>query len=168
MHSGCEKFRTPCGLLLPMPSMFFFIPDHLKTQEMCEKAVEKSRWELNDVPDHFQTQEMWNEVIGMRPYMLDNVSDHFKIQEMCEKAVELDHLSLIYVPDWFVTQQKIGPWDECCNNEIIKSHNGYQKRKAEKEQIKKKELMPIAWRPSRWWDWCLDKDEKNETEKLWA
>ena len=70
--------------------------------------------------------------------MLDNVSDHFKIQEMCEKAVELDHLSLIYAPDWFVTQQKIGPRDEYCNNEIIKSHNGYQKRKAEKEQIKKR------------------------------
>ena len=74
----------------------------------------------------------------MRPYMLDNVPDHFKTQEMCEKAVELDHLSLIYAPDWFVTQQKIGPRDEYCNNEIIKSHSGYQKRKAEKEQIKKR------------------------------
>ena len=71
------------------------------------------------IPDHFQTQEMWNEVIGMRPYMLDNVPDHFKTQEMCEKAVELDHLSLIYAPDWFVTQQKIGPRDEYCNNETM-------------------------------------------------
>ena len=136
MHSGCEKFRTPGELLLPMPSIFNFIPDHLKTQEMCEKAVEKSPRGLNDVPDLFQTQEMWNEVICMRPYMLDNVPCHFKTQEMCEKAVELDDLSLIYAPDCFVTQQKIGPWDEYCNNEIIKSHNGYQKRKAEKEQIK--------------------------------
>ena len=25
--------------------------------------------------------------------------------------------------------------------------------------------MRIAWHPSRWWDWCLDEDEKKETEK---
>ena len=28
--------------------------------------------------------------------------------------------------------------------------------------------MPIAWLPSRWWDWCLREDEKKETEKLWV
>ena len=28
--------------------------------------------------------------------------------------------------------------------------------------------MAIAWHPSRWWDWCIPKDEKKETEKLWA
>ena len=28
VHSGREKFRTPCGLLLSMPSILFFIPDH--------------------------------------------------------------------------------------------------------------------------------------------
>ena len=21
--------------------------------------------------------------------------------------------------------------------------------------------MPIAWHPSRWWDWCVPNDEKN-------
>ena len=27
MHSGCEEFRTLCGLLLPMPLILLFIPD---------------------------------------------------------------------------------------------------------------------------------------------
>ena len=27
--------------------------------------------------------------------------------------------------------------------------------------------MLIAWHPSRWWDWCIPEDEKQETEKLW-
>ena len=27
--------------------------------------------------------------------------------------------------------------------------------------------MPIAWHPSRYWDWCVPEDEKEETEKLW-
>ena len=26
--------------------------------------------------------------------------------------------------------------------------------------------MPIAWHPSRYWDWCMSEDEKKETEKL--
>ena len=26
--------------------------------------------------------------------------------------------------------------------------------------------MPIAWRPSRLWHWCVPEDEKKETEKL--
>ena len=26
--------------------------------------------------------------------------------------------------------------------------------------------MPIAWHPSRWWDWCVPNEEKEETEKL--
>ena len=29
--------------------------------------------------------------------------------------------------------------------------------------------MPIAWHPSKWWDWCVPEEEKTETEiLLWA
>ena len=50
---------------------------------------------------------------------------------------------------------------------VIKWHNkeSHQKRKAQKPQIKK-ELMHIAWHPSRWRDWCMSEDEKRETEKI--
>ena len=41
-----------------------------------------------------------------------------------------------------------------------------KKRKAQKAKIKE-ELLPIAWHPLRWWDWCVPEDEKRETEKLW-
>ena len=41
-----------------------------------------------------------------------------------------------------------------------------KKRKAEKVNIKE-ELLPIAWHPSRYWNWCMSEDEKKETEKLW-
>ena len=47
---------------------------------------------------------------------------------------------------------------------LIEWYDGYKKRKA---QIKK-ELIPITWHPSRWWDWCIPVDKKKETEKLWA
>ena len=31
---------------------------------------------------------------------------------------------------------------------------------------RKKELMRVAWHPSRWWDWCASEDGKRETEKF--
>ena len=46
-------------------------------------------------------------------------------------------------------------------------YNGYQKRKAQKAKVKE-ELLPIAWDPSRWWDWSMSEDKKKETEKLRA
>ena len=32
-------------------------------------------------------------------------------------------------------------------------HNRY-KRKSCKKDISK-ELMPVAWHPTKWWDWCM-------------
>ena len=37
----------------------------------------------------------------------------------------------------------------------------FEKRKALKTELNK-ELMPEAWYPNRWWDWCLSEDEKKE------
>ena len=60
-------------------------------------------------------------------------------------------------------------WDDDDDDEdkFFEWYNGYKKREAQKAQIKK-ELMPIAWHPSRRWDWYMPEDEKKETEKLWA
>ena len=27
-----------------------------------------------------------------------------------------------------------------------------------------KELMPVAWHPTRWWDWCIPEDQKKEVK----
>ena len=76
-----------------------------------------------------------------------------------------------YVPDWFVAQQQIDVWyndnDYDDEDNFLKWYDGYKKRKAQKALIKE-ELLPIAWHPSRYWDWCMSEDEKKETEKLWA
>ena len=121
------------------PAAFFFVPDRFKTQEMCEKVVERSPWHLKHVPDHLKTQEMWKKVVDQRLYLVQ------------------------HVPDWFVTQ-RVNPWH---NDELIGRHEGYKIRKVQKSQIKK-ELMPVAWHPSWHWDWCMSEDEKKETEKLWT
>ena len=90
---------------------------------------------------------------------------------MCEKAVAKDPWSLKYVPDCFVTQEQLKIWHDddkyCDDDRLIEWYKGYQKYKAQKTSIKK-ELLPIAWHPSRWWDWCVPENEIQETEKLWA
>ena len=90
---------------------------------------------------------------------------------MRERAVEDDPYSLQYVPDWFVTQQQIDVWyddneyHDDDDDEVIEWYDGYQKRKTQKAKIKD-ELMPIAWHPSRWWDWCMSEEEKKEKENF--
>ena len=61
-------------------------------------------------------------------------------------------------------------WYEYCDenddeDNLFKWYDGYKKRKVQKASIKE-ELLPIAWHPSRYWDWCMSEDEKQETEKL--
>ena len=35
------------------------------------------------------------------------------------------------------------------------------------KNLNKKEVIPVTWHPSRWWDCCMSEDEKKETEKQW-
>ena len=95
--------------------------------------------------------------------MLKHVPDRFKTQEMCSAVVMEDPLLLRYVPDWSDTQQQVKLQDD----RLINWYKGCQKGKVQKAQIRK-ELMPSAWHPSRYWDWCISKEEKKETEKLEA
>ena len=67
-----------------------------------------------------------------------------------------------------MTQQQIKLWhdyhDYCNDDKFFDWYDGYKNQKAQKASIKD-ELMPVAWHPSRWWDWCMSEDQKKETEK---
>ena len=115
------------------------------------------------VPDRFKTQGMCDVVVCMEPLLLAYIANRFKARKMCDKAVRNDHFSVWlvqdwFVPDWFVTQQWI---KYLRDNKIIECYDGYKVRKTQKAKIKE-ELLPIAWHPSRWWDWCVPEDEKKE------
>ena len=87
--------------------------------------------------------------------------DRFKTQEMCNKTVRMDPWLLKYVPYWFVTQQQVQSWhdDYYDDDKIIEWYEDHRKRKAQRAKIKE-ELLPIAWHPSRYWNWCMSEDEK--------
>ena len=87
---------------------------------------------------------------------------------MRDRAIKDDPSSL-FIPDWFVTQQQLDAWldDDYWyhDDDITEWYEAYTKRKAQKAKIEEK-LLPIAWHPSGWRDWCVPEDEKSDTEKL--
>ena len=133
---------------------------------MCNEAVQSFPWALEHVPDQFVTQKMCNEAVKKSPEVLRFVPDQYKTQEMCDEAVEKNLRVLKHVPDQFVTQ-------EMCNEavekspEVLRQYKGYEQHKAQKAKIKE-ELMPVAWHPDRWWNWCVPEHEKKELEIYFA
>ena len=122
------------------PLSFTYVPDFLKTQGMCNGAVDDWPWLLEYVPDYLKTQKMFDDVVRRGPF------------------------SLQFVPDWFVTQQQTKRWhDYCCpchnHDRLIKWYEGYKKRKTQKAS-KKEELMATGWHPDHVKDWCMPEDEK--------
>ena len=90
--------------------MLGYIPNHFKTQGMCERTVEENLWSLVYVPDQYKTQEMCEKAVKDEPYILKYVPDHFKTQKMCYKAVKNDPSFLQSIPDWFITKEWIDMW----------------------------------------------------------
>ena len=79
-----------------------------------------------------------------------------------------------YAPDWFVTREWKDMWHDdyykyCYDGDgeykFFWWHEDYKKRKAQKASIKE-ELLPIAWHPLKWRDWCMSEHKKRDTEKL--
>ena len=57
-----------------MPDAFHCIPDHFKTQEMCDKAIKEDSSSLEYVPDWSVTREwMW---VWYDDYYDDDDGDH--------------------------------------------------------------------------------------------
>ena len=49
---------------------------------MCEEAVGDIPWHLKHVPDHLKTQEMCNKAVDPRLYLLQHVLDWFVTQQV--------------------------------------------------------------------------------------
>ena len=143
-----------------------YVPDHLRTKKMCIKAVKNEAEALEHIPEHFKTREMCIKTVEREAESLEHVLDLFKTGEMCKRTIEADLYTLVFCPDWFITQGQTKSWhDDDYDDEAPEWYDGYKKRKAQKVKIKG-ELLPTAWHPSRWWDWCVPNDEKQRTEKI--
>ena len=81
------------------------------------KAIEDDPETLRFVPDHLKTQEMCEKVVEEEPYTLRLVPDYFKMKKMCERVVNKYPCALQCVPDWFVTQEWIDLWVDDNHND---------------------------------------------------
>ena len=146
---------------------------------MCQKAVKDEPVTLEYVQDHLKTEEICKEDVRREPNTPRYVPDNLKTQGMCDQAVKDESFSLQFVPDRFITREWVdmwyddyydddgGHWDDADEDKFFEWYDGYKKRKAQKASIKQ-ELLPIAWHPSRYWDWCMSEDKKSDAERLWA
>ena len=83
---------------------------------------------------------------------------------MCNEAVQMVPWVLELAPDQFVTQEL---QNRGSDNLLITWLDAYIKCKTQKAKIKE-ELMPVAWHPDRWWNWCVPEHEKKELEIYFA
>ena len=73
------------------PYLLDFVPDHLKTQEMCTKAVCKNPYSLKFVPDPLESSEMCAEAVRKGPWSLRFVPIDLITQEIYNNAMKNDH-----------------------------------------------------------------------------
>ena len=50
-------------------------------------------------------------------------------------------------------------------SELLLGIVNLKKWKALKKELNE-ELMPVAWHPNRWWNFCMSEDEKKEAEPI--
>ena len=131
-----------------------YVPDHFKTKEICNDAVEKDPYRLGDVPARYKTARVCEIIIERDPDALKPVSNRLKTtgcvkgiwrlihgsciilltvsKHMCDDVVRMDLYPLIGVPDYFVTSQQIKKWPESDHRndvDVIRWYEGYQGRR---------------------------------------
>ena len=75
------------------------MPDELKTEVVCTKAVERNGFALQYVPDELKTEAVVLKAVERDGTALQYVPDELKTEVVCTKAVESDGYALQYVPE---------------------------------------------------------------------
>ena len=89
---------------------------------------------LRHVPDHLKTQKMCYKAMVFNPYMLRHAPHHFKMQEMCDTAMRMDldtihfiiydvilsmpSVIILLIPDRFKTERE----RRCAIKQLKKIH----------------------------------------------
>ena len=76
-----------------------FLPEHFKTQEICNEVVKADPYTLQYVPDNLKTHEMFISAVEKYLYSLRLILDHLRTKMMCERVVEEEPDTLEFIPD---------------------------------------------------------------------
>ena len=115
-----EQLRTKelCELAIKQNgSSLYYVPECLKTPEFCEVAVKNYGHALQFVPDEIITKELCELAIKQNGNNLAYVPDEYVTKEICKLAVKNNSNALRYVPDEIITQ-------ELCELAVQNNDNG--------------------------------------------
>ena len=101
----CKKYMVAGSIVKVEPEALEYVPDHLETQEMCEKAIEEDPWCLCAVPDRFKAKRMCEKAVEDEPESLGYIPDHLKTEDICKEAVRRERYNLRYVSDHLKTHK---------------------------------------------------------------
>ena len=90
LEKSYEEMPTPAPPHENVPRWIREIPEHLKTPEMCDKAVAGFLYALRYAPDHLKTEEICSQATGNNPYLLKYIPDRLKTEKMYDKAIEIE------------------------------------------------------------------------------
>jgi len=82
-----------------------WVPEHLRTEELCEIAVERTGVALLFVPESLRNEELCRMAVTQEGIALEYVPEKLCTLEICEIAVEKNGMSLGYVPIDFQTPE---------------------------------------------------------------
>ena len=145
------------------PSLIVYCPDEYKTQRMLDEAVIDFLAELKLVPDWFVTSKMIKKLFTVL-YEDENIL-YFN-EDSCNVLFNCNGIGIFNIDinniNFDNNFDEDDP-DTIIHVRLLAWHIKFEKRKGLKRELNK-ELMPIAWHPSRWWDWCMSEDEKKDFE----
>ena len=169
---------------------FFYIPDQYKTQEMFDRIIFNEPFSIRYVPDQYKTKQTCDKAVDdcLTALKWDGFPDWFVASIMIKKlfsALYADENILYFDEDSgnvvFICNRMVifiidlnninlddtnynedGP-DTFIHGTLLAWHVKFEKCKELKKELNE-ELMPIAWHPKRWWDWCVSKDENKERD----
>ena len=143
-----------------------YCPDKYKTQKLCEKAVDDCLAASKFILDWFVTSKMFkkldhvlraNDDILFNNKVFDKVTfianqKHIFAVDLEKKILIILFMKMILIP-LFISDFWLGL--------INLKHAKHLKKISE-------ELMPIAWNPKRWWNFCMLEVEKKQTEPIFT
>ena len=81
-----------------LPLVITYLADQYKTR-MCDKAVLENGGMLKTVPDCYKNKKIRNKAVDNYARALEFVPDCYKTQKMCNKAVNTSPSAIQFVPE---------------------------------------------------------------------
>ena len=130
------------------------------TQELCNKAVVFLPT-FKFVPDWFVTNKILEKLGNV---VFSNDDTVFGNADSGNVTFFSDDVGLVHVDLNNVSPDNVNFADNDPENIIHFRLTARCKRWKQQKACKKrgKKLLPIAWHPTRWWDWCMSEDEKKK------